>query len=63
MAGRNRVRVPSPESAEGALALAVRRYVDERECPAPDMTMRRVYFNQLKSALRRYEDEMELRSK
>lgn len=38
-----------------ALVVAVRRYVSERENPAPDHTMRRIEYDRLKEALDAYD--------
>ena len=41
--------------ASDELAKAVREYLDERDNPAPDYTMRRILMKQMRGALDRYD--------
>lgn len=52
-------RIAAERQAEltETLIVAVRRYVSERDNPAPDLTMRRIEFDRLKQALDAYDQD------
>lgn len=47
--------VETAQAGDDDLAQAVRDYLDERDNPAPDLTMRMILLRQVRGALERYE--------